>query len=260
LGGRGGYGSSAAAAAAAAAASASASAAAAAAQRQADEDAYWGEEAGRRFAAQQEELVALRERVAAQQAELDAAGGRGAGVAANASAPAASAARYEARISELTRTLRAYEQRLSAGGGNAARPASAASGGGGGGTATACAVHGDTSAVIDALRREVGRYQVGDSVCGGSVWLSYCAYEAACCMNAAALLWITLQRNQHPPLRYTAVTVYDPRPPNPQARVQELEADFVSLNALAASDLTGVDAEVRKAWLTAAAFKKRCGG
>lgn len=35
---------------------------------------YWSEEAGRRFAVQQEELVALREKVAAQQVELERGG------------------------------------------------------------------------------------------------------------------------------------------------------------------------------------------
>jgi hypothetical protein len=39
------------------------------------EEEFWSEEAGRRFAAQQEELVALRERVAGLQAELDGARG-----------------------------------------------------------------------------------------------------------------------------------------------------------------------------------------
>lgn len=43
-----------------------------------------------------------------------------------------------------------------------------------------------------------------------------------------------------------------------QARVGELEADFLALQALPGADLAGVDAEVKKAWLTAAAFKKRC--
>ncbi len=43
-----------------------------------------------------------------------------------------------------------------------------------------------------------------------------------------------------------------------QARARELEADFLSLDVMARTDLVGdADAEMRKAWHTAAAFKKR---
>jgi hypothetical protein len=42
-----------------------------------------------------------------------------------------------------------------------------------------------------------------------------------------------------------------------QARVGELEADFLSLDVMASTDLRNYDAEMRKAWYTAAAFKKR---
>ncbi len=42
-----------------------------------------------------------------------------------------------------------------------------------------------------------------------------------------------------------------------QARVQELEADFLSLDVMANTDLSEYDAEMRKAWYTASAFKKR---
>ena len=42
-----------------------------------------------------------------------------------------------------------------------------------------------------------------------------------------------------------------------QARVGELEADFLSLDVMASTDLSDYDAEMRKAWYTAAAFKKR---
>jgi hypothetical protein len=79
-----------------------------AARKAAAEQEYWSEEAGRRFAVQQEELVALREQNAALQQHMAAA------------VPADTAARYEASIKELQQLVRFYEQRLVAAGGAAA--------------------------------------------------------------------------------------------------------------------------------------------
>jgi hypothetical protein len=79
-----------------------------AARKAAAEQEYWSEEAGRRFAMQQEELVALREQNAALQQHMAAA------------VSAETAARYEASIKELQQLVRFYEQRLTAAGGAAA--------------------------------------------------------------------------------------------------------------------------------------------
>jgi hypothetical protein len=42
-----------------------------------------------------------------------------------------------------------------------------------------------------------------------------------------------------------------------QAKCQELESDFLSLDVMARTDVGEADSEMRKAWYTAAAFKKR---
>jgi hypothetical protein len=78
------------------------------ARKAAAEQEYWSEEAGRRFAVQQEELVALREQNVALQQHMAAA------------VPADTAARYEASIKELQQLVHFYEQRLMAAGGAAA--------------------------------------------------------------------------------------------------------------------------------------------
>jgi hypothetical protein len=75
-----------------------------AARKAAAEQEYWSEEAGRRFATQQDELVALREQNAVLQQHMAAA------------VSAETAARYEASIKELQQLVRVYEQRLTAAG------------------------------------------------------------------------------------------------------------------------------------------------
>jgi hypothetical protein len=71
-----------------------------AARKAAAEQEYWSEEAGRRFAAQQDELVALREATEQLQQQLAAA------------VPAATASRYESTIKELQQMVHFYERRL----------------------------------------------------------------------------------------------------------------------------------------------------
>lgn len=79
-----------------------------AARKAAADQEFWSEEAGRRFAVQQEELVALREQTQALAQQLAAA------------VPAETAARYEGTIKELQQLVRFYEQRLTAAGAAAA--------------------------------------------------------------------------------------------------------------------------------------------
>lgn len=84
-------------------------AARAAARKAAVEQEYWSEEAGRRFAAQQDELVGLREVNEQLQQHLASA------------VPAETASRYEASIKELQQMVHFYERRLAnlgAGGGS----------------------------------------------------------------------------------------------------------------------------------------------
>lgn len=75
-------------------------AARAAARKAAAEQEYWSEEAGRRFAGQQDELVALREANEHLQVQLAAA------------VPAETASRYESTIKELQQMVHFYERRL----------------------------------------------------------------------------------------------------------------------------------------------------
>lgn len=70
-----------------------------AARRAAVEEELWSEEAGRRFAEQQEELVGLREQVTVLQAQLDA------------SLPADAGENYEAAIQELQAQVTLHETR-----------------------------------------------------------------------------------------------------------------------------------------------------
>lgn len=71
-----------------------------AARKAAAEQEFWSEEAGRRFAAQQDELVALRDTNEQLQHQLAAA------------VPADTASRYEATIKELQQMVHFYERRL----------------------------------------------------------------------------------------------------------------------------------------------------
>jgi hypothetical protein len=71
-----------------------------AARKASAEQEYWSEEAGRRFATQQDELVALREANEQLQQHLAAA------------VPAETAARYESAIKELQQMVHFYERRL----------------------------------------------------------------------------------------------------------------------------------------------------
>jgi hypothetical protein len=71
-----------------------------AARKASAEQEYWSEEAGRRFAAQQDELVALREANEQLQQHLAAA------------VPAETAARYDSTIKELQQMVHFYEHRL----------------------------------------------------------------------------------------------------------------------------------------------------
>lgn len=71
-----------------------------AARKAAAEQEYWSEEAGRRFAGQQDELVALREANDHLQVQLAAA------------VPAETASRYESTIKELQQMVHFYERRL----------------------------------------------------------------------------------------------------------------------------------------------------
>lgn len=71
-----------------------------AARKASTEQEYWSEEAGRRFAAQQDELVALREANEQLQQHLAAA------------VPAETAARYDSTIKELQQMVHFYERRL----------------------------------------------------------------------------------------------------------------------------------------------------
>ncbi|GIL57334.1 hypothetical protein Vafri_12599 [Volvox africanus] len=64
------------------------------------EDDYWGEEAGRRFVAQQEELVALREENAALKRLMESDG------------PLAQCKAYEGQINELQNLVKFYERKL----------------------------------------------------------------------------------------------------------------------------------------------------
>ncbi|EFJ46513.1 hypothetical protein VOLCADRAFT_118102 [Volvox carteri f. nagariensis] len=68
--------------------------------RKRPEDDYWGEEAGRRFVAQQEELVALKEENAALKRLMESDG------------PLAQCKAYEGQINELQNLIRFYERKL----------------------------------------------------------------------------------------------------------------------------------------------------
>jgi hypothetical protein len=227
---------------------------------EAAEAEYWSEEAGRRFAAQQDELVALRERVAAQQAEFDAlagGGSAGAGTATSGARHGTEAARAPAAyggrgsrpqtptagvLQQLGAPARDAEQSPREAMASGAEPAAALQrrrqhGGGG-----------DAGAAIEALHREVARYQVGGCVrvgAGAVPWreaaLESCSAEGLLCGVRTGAIGRSARAR-----------------PTSQARVRELEADFASLDALARADMGGPDGELRKAWLTAAAFKKRC--
>lgn len=71
-----------------------------AARKAAAEQEFWSEEAGRRFAVQQEELVTMREATQQLQEQLAAA------------VPAERAAKYESTMKELQQLVRFYEKRL----------------------------------------------------------------------------------------------------------------------------------------------------
>lgn len=71
-----------------------------AARKAAAEQAYWSEEAGRRFSVQQEELISLREQNHQLQQQLAGA------------VPAETVSRYEASLKELQQQLQFCEQRL----------------------------------------------------------------------------------------------------------------------------------------------------
>jgi hypothetical protein len=108
--------------------------------------------------------------------------------------------------------------------------------------------------MIDALRRELGRFQVR-SLKGPHP--SPCRACPHCLAARTALAPVPLTSHLCPsPAPLTGPLVLTS---GPQARVQELEADFQSLSVLSATDVAGHDADLRKAWFTAAAFKKRCG-
>ncbi|KAG2447989.1 hypothetical protein HYH02_007017 [Chlamydomonas schloesseri] len=74
----------------------------AAASRRKPEDEFWGEEAGRRFVAQQEELVALKEENTALKELMESDG------------PLAQCKAYEGQINELQNLVKFYERKITA--------------------------------------------------------------------------------------------------------------------------------------------------